>query len=275
LRGVAPFIWKGSSYFFVSSIKGFLMIELEQLYESASKHLKNKTNPDWEEFICDFEDLYKSKMALYRPDPNKNELNMLSKDELFGTSNPELLDKYFNEKWYEKEEILEDPKNPLEPIRRTDTTNDDDYKKLNLAMNFYMPNGVFYTMILYAFLPDNSLLILFVWRNEHESDFSDSEKLRITLFMRYLASLINVDAKDTIANCPQSEILDFGKKYSLTESEIGVLRDLIVGKSLKQIAKDSDRSYGTVRWHVRNLLEKCEVKSQRNLLSEFYALIKR
>ena len=275
MRGVAPFIWKGSSYFFVSSIKGFLMIELEQLYESASKHLKNKTNPDWEEFICDFEDLYKSKMALYRPDPNKNELNMLSKDELFGTSNPELLDKYFNEKWYEKEEILEDPKNPLEPIRRTDTTNDDDYKKLNLAMNFYMPNGVFYTMILYAFLPDNSLLILFVWRNEHESDFSDSEKLRITLFMRYLASLINVDAKDTIANCPQSEILDFGKKYSLTESEIGVLRDLIVGKSLKQIAKDSDRSYGTVRWHVRNLLEKCEVKSQRNLLSEFYALIKR
>ena len=36
----------------------------------------------------------------------------------------------------------------------------------------------------------------------------------------------------------------------------------------------TDRSYGTVRWHVHNLLVKCNVKSQTNLLSEFYQLIK-
>jgi len=155
--------------------------------------------------------------------------------------------------------MFKDAGNPLEPFRRTKV--------------FLEPNNVFFLMIVHAILPDNSLLVLYVWRGEQENDYSDIEKQRLALFMRYLASLTRIGSP-AAAHAPDRELVDFGTRYRLTEAEVGILSDLLQGQSLKFIARESGRSYGTVRWHVQNILEKCQVKTQKNLLSEFYSLIK-
>jgi len=132
-------------------------------------------------------------------------------------------------------------------------------------------------MVVYAILPDGSSLVLYVWRGERDRDYSDIEKQRLALFMRYLARLVrtgNPAHAHASVHAPDKELLEFGTKYRLTEAEVSVLSGLLQGQSLKFIALDSDRSYGTVRWHVQNILEKCQVKSQKNLLGEFYRLIK-
>ncbi|VAW24699.1 hypothetical protein MNBD_ALPHA11-707, partial [hydrothermal vent metagenome] len=59
-----------------------------------------------------------------------------------------------------------------------------------------------------------------------------------------------------------------------TDTEIDILSALLQGQSLKIIAYETKRSYNTIRWHVQNILEKCQVKTQTNLLREFYRLIK-
>lgn len=112
-----------------------------------------------------------------------------------------------------------------------------------------------------------------MWRGENQSDFSEMEKLRLALFMRLLAKIVGT--LEVEANQEHmGGIKDFGIKYGLTDSETGILADLLEGQSLREIAELSGRTYGTIRWHVHNLLEKCNVKSQKNLLREFYWLIK-
>ncbi len=248
------------------------MIELEKLYDCADRHLSKEVQ-DWDRFASDFGAIFGSKMALYRPGNVAAGLDFLSMDELIATTDREIMIEFFEKKIIKYGRMFDDAGNPLEPFRRTDVLNDDEYRSSEVTKAFLQPNDVFFLMIVYAVLPDDSLLVLYLWRGENQQDYSDIEKQRIALFMRYLRVLVR-KLNPASAQPPNRQLLDFGEKYSLTKSEIIVLSKLLEGHSLKSISQDIDRSYGTVRWHVQNILEKCQVKSQKNLLGEFYGLIK-
>ena len=245
------------------------MIELEKLYDCAAEHLVGEM-PDWEEFADSFEAIFDAKMALYSPPSGAD--GPVS-NQLISTTSPELMAEYFEKKIYEFDAIIADHPNPLEPTRRTEAMSDEEFREYPAAKKFLLRQGVFFIMVVYAILPDGSYLMLFVWRNENKSDFSDIEKQRMALFMRYLATFV-ATTKPSGSLTPDSAVIDFGKKYSLTDAEVEILSSLLQGKSLRNIADESSRSYGTVRWHVHNILDKCQVKSQQHLLSEFYCLIK-
>ena len=255
---------------------GLKMIDLERLYDSAHEHL-SKQNQDWHNFAQDFSEIFSSHLAIYCTPPNNEKLDLNSQDELIATTNKELVEEFFAKGINELDHMFEDNPNPLEPFRRTDYMSDEEYRAHEITKKLLEENDVFYLMVVHAILPNGSPLVLFMWRGENDNDYSDSEKQRITLFMRHLATLVsasNVKLGIEDSTSPNKEIRSFGEKYSLTHTEVSILSDLIAGQSLKMIATKSGRSYGTVRWHVQNILAKCQVKSQKNLLSEFYALIK-
>ena len=89
--------------------------------------------------------------------------------------------------------------------------------------------------------------------------------------MRHLMSII--EANKSPLKKPDGALERFGSRYHLTDTEIIILSALIQGHSLREIAVETGRGYGTVRWHVQNILDKCQVSSQKTLLSEFYSLI--
>ena len=255
------------------------MFDLERLYDSAHKHL-SKRNQDWDGFAQDFSNIFSSHMAIYCTPPNNEKLDLNSTNELLATTDKALVEEFFAKGINELDHMFEDNPNPLEPFRRTDHMSDEEYREHEITKLLLKNNDVFYLMVVYAILPNGFPLVLFLWRGENEKDFSDIEKQRITLFMRHLATLVtsdgvNVDFAKIIGAKPSKEIIAFGEKYSLTKTEIKILSSLINGNSLRMIADELDRSYGTIRWHVQNILAKCQVKNQKNLLNEFYALIKR
>ncbi len=249
------------------------MIILEKLYDCAGKHITGDKQ-NWSAFCKDFRGVFGANIVMYRPDIINGIMAWRSLNQLVATSNPEYAKGYVEHKVFEQNEIADDSLNPLEPSRRSDVVANAQFKDIEIAKSFFIPRGIFYMLAVSAILPDNSNFVLVAWRSEDENDFSDIDKQRLALFMRYLATQIRV--KNTKpASSIDSSIENFGKKYSLTKSEIGVLSGMLDGKSLRFLAEETDRSYGTVRWHVQNILEKCQVKSKKNLLSEFYALIKR
>jgi DNA-binding NarL/FixJ family response regulator len=91
--------------------------------------------------------------------------------------------------------------------------------------------------------------------------------------MRYLATFLRTPGS-LVAHASETELTLFGERYALTNTEVSILAALLRGYSLRNIAEESGRSYGTMRWHVQNILGKCQVKTQQNLLNEFYRLIK-
>jgi len=161
---------------------------------------------------------------------------------------------------------------PLEPLRRNETIADDLFRQIGARYDFFETFGMFHMMIVPAKLPDGGNLALMVWRPEVAENFSDIEKQRAALFMRYLLSLIGSVGPAPAE--PDNQVAAFGARFNLTEAETDVLAALLSGQTLRQIAADSGRSYGTVRWHVQNILEKCQVSNQKSLLREFYRLIK-
>ncbi|MCF6327154.1 MAG: LuxR C-terminal-related transcriptional regulator [Devosiaceae bacterium] len=248
------------------------MIELEKLYKAAEKHLEISQR-NWDEFSRDFKTIFDAEMLMFVSPSNASEIYLQPGNKLIANTKPEIIDEFFKHSVGDFAGILKDPKNPFEPARRSDHTSDEEYIKLDVYQSFGVTNGVFYLMLVFAVLPDGSNLVMVVWRAEKEHDFSDLEKQRLALFMRHISTFIKAE-KTSTTNAPVNEIEAFGKKYSLTDSEIKVLSALLQGHSLKFIAKETGRSYVTVRWHVQNILEKCQVKTQKNLLSEFYRLIK-
>ena len=169
--------------------------------------------------------------------------------------------------------MLQNPANPFEPMRCSDSIPDDILRTVPFYPTFLSPHNMFYVMVVYALLADGSFLMCSLWRGEDKEDFSEFEKQRMALFIRYLAHLVGASVLQPIQK-PDSDLLTFGERYDLTESEVSILSELLAGRSLKLIALETGRTYGTVRWHVHNLLEKCQVRTQQNLLSEFYRLIK-
>ncbi len=248
------------------------MIELEKLYESAEKYLK-QPQQDWQGFAVEFERIFASTMVLFRSNGETEGIYMRSPDELIAGTNPELFAEYFKVDVNDFTGVLKDPTNPFEPARRTDNMGDEKFRKLTVTQKFALPNGIFYLMLVFAILPDKSSLVMIVTRDETVQDFSDTEKQRIALFMRFLATFVRRGDYGPV-HTPDNDLIEFGKRYELTKTEIDILSELLQGQSLKAISKSSGRSYRTVRWHVQNILDKCQVKSQKNLLSEFYRLIK-
>ncbi len=248
------------------------MIELEKLYDCAGVHLAGETQ-NWVGFADNFAAIFNSEMTLFRPSYEGAKLDFLSTEEIISTTNPQLMKQYFMDKVHQLDHVFAAPANPFEPARTSDSLSDDEFRKLDVVKDFLQPNNVFYVMAIFAVLPDGSMLVLYVWRSEQQSDFSEIEKQRIAIFMRYLATLVRTTAPN-LASEPSQELHNFGKKYLLTDAEVGILSSLLEGKSLRSIASETNRTYGTIRWHVQNLLEKCQVNTQKNLLTEFYSLIK-
>ena len=129
----------------------------------------------------------------------------------------------------------------------------------------------FYQLIAPAILPDGSFLGLLVWRNENQADYTAADKQRIALFMRHL--LAKVEFRKLVDTRQNSQVDVFGTQHGLTKTEIEILSALLDGHSLRGIAENTKRTYGTTRWHVQNILSKCQVNNQKTLLREFYKLI--
>jgi len=249
------------------------MIVLEKLYDSAGENLSGETQ-NWSMFANEFLRIFNAGLVLYRPSTLDGVLAWRSMDQLVATTHPEHAEGYVKNRIFDSNQIPDDSLNPLEPNRRSDIIPDSQFRQTEIARNFFIPRGIFYMLAVSAILPDDTYLMMVVWRSEEHDNFSDIEKQRLALFMRYLATLIRTN-KPEFKLRPDSAVEQFGEKFALTSSEVEVLTALLQGKTLKFIAEKTGRSYGTVRWHVQNILEKCQVKSQKNLLSEFYALIKK
>ncbi len=248
------------------------MILLEKLYDCAGDRLSGDLQ-HWQKFAGEFEAIARSKMALYRLPGGMEGLKVTSDADLIATTSPETISKYFKLRIFEFDPIFNVPANPFEPLRRSEHMGDEEFREQEVVRKFFLPNNIFYLMVLYAVLPDASFLVLLLWRDEASEDFSDLEKQRLALFMRFLNGFVRVDGPVPVRSAHEDLKL-FGEKHLLTDAEIGVLEALLEGRSLRAIAEESERSYTTVRWHVQNLLEKCQVKTQKNLLNEFYGLIK-
>lgn len=243
---------------------------LEKLYNCADQHL-NAPMEKWSGFASKFQGIFNADMILYRvlfePD-----FQTIRSFEAISTSRPKTAAEYINQKLYAHHPLPEASLAPLEPMRRTDTMTNDELRQLEFFWKFIEEHGYFYQMIVPAILQDGTFIGLVVWRDEENPDFNDREKQRLALFMRHLLAI--VDAKKFSKVETDDDVTTYGKKYGLTKTEIEVLSALLQGQSLKIIAQTTNRTYGTVRWHVQNILEKCQVSSQKNLLRDFYHLIK-
>lgn len=244
---------------------------LADLYNSAEKQLAAET-PRWEQFMGDFRTVFSAHVVLYYIS-FEQDMRTIRKFSVIATSNPEATKRYVDEKIYLHHQIPETSLAPLEPARRTDDVDDETFRQLGPLADFLIANGMFYQLVVPAILEDGTFASIGVWRDEPEGDFSDLEKQRLSLFMRHLMALIN--QQDLRLEKPDGEVAAFGRKWALTTSETEVLAALLQGLSLKHVAKQTNRSYGTVRWHVQNMLTKCQVTSQKNLLREFYRLIRK
>ena len=249
------------------------MIELEKLYECAGLHLE-KTHQNWEKFATDFENIFSCKMVLFRSKQDNSGIYLQTREDIIAGANSWIVTNFLNVSAEQLSGILSDPVNPFEPSRRTNATDNETYKQSSVYHQFARQHGVFYLMLVFAALADGSNLVLVVWRDEHECDFSNIEKQRIALFMRHLATCVKRANPNNMAQV-SGDVNAFGKKFLLTEAEMVILSALLAGTSMRAIAAQTQRTYGTVRWHAQNILEKCQVNNQQSLLSEFYKLIER
>ena len=243
---------------------------LEKLYNCADLHLDNATQ-DWESFSAEFCKIFKSDMVLYHltfePDfKTPKSFNVVI------TSQPKMAQEYIGQKLYLKQPIDEASLAPLEPRLRSEVMSDEELKKSDVLKDFVARYGYFYQLIAPAILPDGTFLGLVVWRDETKADFNALDKQRIALFMRHL--LAKVQLRNLIMVKPDDDVTIYGREYNLTKTETEILTALLDGHSLKSIANATERTYGTVRWHVQNILSKCQVSNQKALLSNFYRLIK-
>ncbi|MCB1518654.1 MAG: hypothetical protein KDJ19_13695 [Hyphomicrobiaceae bacterium] len=253
------------------------MIILEKLYNSAECHLGN-SKPDWPAFAADVKQALGSELLFYHlapvarvsgaqmPAPRWSE-----RVTVIATSNPEAVSDYLSQDYQQEPPVAEDALAPLEPVLRTDFLSDDEFRALGPIADHQIRLGVFHNAMVPARLTDGSTIHLLLWRSEEEENYSERDRQRLALFMRYLLAL--VDTQFLAADAPDKAVLSFGQRHGLTGAETSILSDLLQGRSPRDIAHQSERSYGTVRWHIQNILEKCQVGSQKDLLREFYRLI--
>lgn len=242
---------------------------LAKLYDCVDQSMAGHS-ADWEAFASEFKDITEADMLLYRIAFPATETTAKAV-EIICSSNEPLIRDYVDRRLFEAHPVSETSLAPLEPARRTDIMTDDKFRQLGPLSDFMIPNGMFYLMMVPSVMPDGSYLCLYVWRGENDTDFSDMEKQRLALIMRHLLAIL--ECKKLVPGFPNTEMIAFSEKYGLTPTETELLSALIEGYSLRAIAAETGRTYGTVRWHVQNILEKCQARTQRSLLSEFYRLV--
>ncbi len=74
---------------------------------------------------------------------------------------------------------------------------------------------------------------------------------------------------------PNRAVIEMGVKVGLTPAEIEVFSQIARGISVRSVADITGRSYQTTRWHIQNILSKCGVQSQRELLYQLFNEIER
>ena len=244
---------------------------LAHLYRSAEKWLHSEP-PGWQGFMRDFARIFGADAVLYsiQFEQDRQQVREIS---VIATSDPPTVARYVSEEIYRHAQIPESQLTPLEPVRRSDVFGDAQFEALGPLADFMLEVGIYYLIAVPALLSDGTFTTLAAWRNKARGDFSDLEKQRLSLFMRHLMAVVGED--DLRLERPAEEVEAFGAKWGLTGAETELLAALLQGLSLKEMAAQSGRSYGTVRWHMQNILNKCQVGSQKDLLREFYALIKR
>jgi DNA-binding CsgD family transcriptional regulator len=160
------------------------------------------------------------------------------------------------------------------PIRRSDVLSDEEFLNLGELSQFLLQHGAFHFSTTPAILPDGSYLGLYTWRDQHQSDISDIEVQRLALFMRHLMVMVDVTALIPIEpagpHYQREAMHGFAEQHGLTETENRILVALLSGHAPRSIASQTDRSYGIVRWHIQNILEKCGVNSQKELFRAFF-----
>lgn len=243
---------------------------LEKLYTCADVHLDN-AGQDWDGFQSEFCKIFDSQMVFYRITFDPATHSPTNFDVII-TSNPDAAKEYVDRKLYAQHPFEESSLAPLEPRLRTDLMTDAQLMSLDVFSDFVKRHGYFYQLIAPAILPDGTFLGLVVWRDETKEDFKAIDKQRIALFMRHLLAKVQLRK---LANINQdTDVAAYGSQYDLTKSETEILTALLDGHSLRTIANNTGRTYGTIRWHVQNILSKCQVSNQKALLSRFYGLIK-
>lgn len=69
---------------------------------------------------------------------------------------------------------------------------------------------------------------------------------------------------------PNKDVAALGTEAGLTPTEIETFSHLAQGNSARSIAQITGQSDATVRWHIRNILAKCGVRSQKELLAKLF-----
>ena len=202
--------------------------------------------------------------------PDGSEVRAFS---MIASSAPRVTDAYVQKQIYRYLRVPENTLAPLEPALRSDYLSDAEFEQPGPVADFMIPAGMYHLIAVPALLADDSVTTLTAWRDRGAANFSALEKQRLALFMRHLVALVGEES--LALEKPRLEVAAFGRHWGLTESETDLLAALLQGLSLREAAEQSGRSYGTVRWHMQNILSKCQVASQKDLLREFYALIRR
>ena len=243
---------------------------LNDLYIAAENHLR-RAAPDWRGFMEAFRAMFGAEAALYttRYSPG-GDIEAFS---MVASSAEEVTDAYVEKQVYRHLRVPENTLAPLEPALRSDYLSDAAFEQPGPVSDFMIPAGMYHLIAVPAILTDHSVTTLTAWRDRQAANFTALEKQRLALFMRHLVALVGQDG--LALEKTRLDIAAFGRKWGLTRAETDLLAALLQGLSLREVAEQTGRSYGTVRWHMQNVLSKCQVGNQKDLLREFYALIKR
>ncbi len=245
---------------------------LSQLYIAAEEHLADRP-AGWAPFIDAFNRITHANGSLYTQD-YAPESPRAKRMKIIAARPDDPIHRYVEERVFEHEIVSKNQMQPLEPLRLSDMLQGRALAELSEPLAAFMDEvGVRHIIAVPAHLSAARLATLIVWRGPEAEDFSDLEKQRYALFMRHLMALVGQEALSLEE--PQPDVEAFGRKWGLTGAETELLDALLRGMSLREVAEQSGRSYGTVRWHMQNILSKCQVGSQKDLLREFYALIRR
>ncbi len=244
---------------------------LGEIYRAAEARLHGD-DPDWSGFMAAFRDIFAAEAALYTIGygPGERDIEAFF---LIASSAPEVSDAYVQKKIYRHLRVPENTLAPLEPALRSDYLSDAEFERSGPLADFMIPAGMYHLIAVPALLADGSVTTLTAWRDRGAENFSALEKQRLALFMRHLVALVGKEA--LALEKPEQKVAAFGRKWGLTPTETELLAALLQGLSLREAAEQSGRSYGTVRWHMQNILGKCQVNSQKDLMREFYTLIRR
>ncbi|MEP0366407.1 MAG: 7TM diverse intracellular signaling domain-containing protein [Cyclobacteriaceae bacterium] len=124
----------------------------------------------------------------------------------------------------------------------------------NLPLYFYKIGSVFE-------------MILFSWAIMHQAKMIAKENTSIKQKLMDYASQLKELNKN--GDSKELGIQELVNTYNFTLKEIAILKDVGLGKSNKNIASDHFISENTVKYHIKNILNKFEVKNKKEAMDKF------